>query len=424
MFDLSDTHKAELLAALGEQIGIKMNITTHKHTTHDPERSMWTPDAVPIVAELEDWFYGNLSAPTMQITYDVIDALDLPQENEPGIELGKALGDDFAGWAEQSRWMSKADGGFNLGDLIRMNRDQRQRLWKYVADGGTYGREELERLHSYIAGRTPNFGPLLEAYAVRGVFLGKLTKVAHENNLEMLGILLSQLPVRLEQVSKTSTPFSLRSVGGLEQEIEIPPFTDAEVQAVQYAEQHAAQYVTKASESLKHEIQQEITHARRNRMNSQELKQKLLDNLGEANRDWRRIALTELTDVMANGYLASLPDGARVMGQGSANACPHCMRLIIGKKFTKQDTPGDPETTVWVGKSNVGRKAASYWPTIPMHPHCRCRWVMLADFQDVDDTGNIFILPLEQLIEIYKKKGLIHPEYTMDAGAPGREPSA
>lgn len=419
--DLPDLHKAELVQALGRQLGLNMNVTTSQHTTHDPERSMWTPDAVPIVAELEDWFYGNLAGPTWQITNDVIGALDLPEDPAPAEELEKALGEEFSGWRAQARWLSKADGdGFSLGDIIRMNRDNRRKLFQYVADGGTYSREELLRLQQYISTRTPDFGPLLEAYAVRSVLLGKLTAAAHRENLTLLSVLLSQLPVRLEQVRRDSTWFTLQSKGGLEQELEVPPLTPAEVEAVQYAEQHAAQYVTRASDSLRHEIQGIVTHARRNRIGSQELKQKLLDNLGEANRDWRKIALTELTDAMANGYLASLPDGARVMGQGAANACPHCKRLVIGRKFTKQSMPGDPVTTVWVGKSNVGRRAAEYWPTIPMHPHCRCRWVQLADFQDVDDQGNVFILPLEQLIEIYKRKGLIHPEYTMDDGAPGR----
>lgn len=410
VLDLSDDHKLELLKSLGEQMGIA--VVPNKHTTHDHERTMWTPDEVPIIAELEDWFYGNLSGYTANVYYDVIHALELPEEGEPLVEVVKAIGADAADYLE------KANGTFSLGEIIRINREGREKLWKYVADGGTYSRAELERLHAFINVRTPNLGPLLEAYAVRGVFLGKIKAIADKNSLELLGVLLSQLPVRIEQVSKTSTPLALRSVGGLMKEIEVPPLTDAEVHAIRYAEQHAAQYVTRDSDALKWRIQRAVTEARRNRESSQELRQRLLDQYGEANRDWRRIALTELTDVMANGYLASLPVGSRVYGQGAASACPHCKRLIIGKVYTLSDGPLDPLQNVWVGKTNVGRRVREYVPTIPLHPHCRCRWVVLSDFQDVDDDGNIFIKPLEELIEDYKRRGLAHPEYTMDTGAP------
>jgi hypothetical protein len=323
-------------------------------------------------------------------------------------DMQKSFGTDASDYLEKA----------NLGEIIRMNRASRDKLWQYIADGGTYSREELERLHAFISARTPKFGPLLEAYAVRGVFLGKVKAIADKNSLELLGLMLSQFPVRIEQVSSTSTPLRLRSMGGLEKDIEVPPFTEAELHAVRYAEQHAAQYVTKASDNLKWKIQQAVTEARRNREGSAQLRQKLLDQLGEANRDWRRIALTELTDVMANGYLASLPVGSRLIAQGAVDACPDCKRLLENQVFTLSDGPGDDQTQVWVGKTNVGRKKAAWLPTIPLHPNCRHKWQLLSDFQSLDQDGNIYIRPLEELIEEYKKKGLIHSEYTMDQGAP------
>ena len=120
------------------------------------------------------------------------------------------------------------------------------------------------------------------------------------------------------------------------------------------------------------------------------LQTKLFDDFGTFNRDWRRIALTEGGENFGQGFIASMPDGAKVRRlEMYDGACKFC-RSIDGLVFTvvppaKRDKDGAKE--VWIGKSNVGRSSAArkrtpmgmvdrtasetWWvPAGTVHPHC------------------------------------------------------
>jgi hypothetical protein len=63
-----------------------------------------------------------------------------------------------------------------------------------------------------------------------------------------------------------------------------------------------------------------------------------------------------------------------------------------GKRFKIVDAKSgkkNGQTQVWVGKNNIGRSASKrdkdgnlrgpdelWWPCIPAHPSCSCRWVL------------------------------------------------
>jgi len=124
------------------------------------------------------------------------------------------------------------------------------------------------------------------------------------------------------------------------------------------------------------------------------LQQKLFDNFGELNRDWRRIAVTEAGEVANQAYLSQFPAGTKVkrieMYQG---ACPFC-RKINGMVFEWDDLPHQDSsgwTYIWPGKTNVGRSSSPrkrtedglverlpselWWPAAGVqHPNCRGRW--------------------------------------------------
>lgn len=135
------------------------------------------------------------------------------------------------------------------------------------------------------------------------------------------------------------------------------------------------------------------------------LETKLLDAFGALNRDWRRIAVTEAGESQTMGYIASLPAGTRVKRvEQYRGACGFC-RQIDGRVVTvvdPSDADKDPENTVWVGKTNVGRSASPrkrvgdafverdpselYWlPAGLAHPHCRGRWVPTIQDRPGDD---------------------------------------
>ena len=120
------------------------------------------------------------------------------------------------------------------------------------------------------------------------------------------------------------------------------------------------------------------------------LQQKLFDDFGEMNRDWRRIAVTEAGEVANQAYLSQFPSGTRVkrieMYEGACSFCRH----IDGMVFEWSDKPrpdSDGWTHVWPGKTNVGRSASPrkktdeglverlpselWWPAAGVqHPHC------------------------------------------------------
>jgi len=64
------------------------------------------------------------------------------------------------------------------------------------------------------------------------------------------------------------------------------------------------------------------------RLSDGDLQTKLHDKFGELNRDWRRIALTEIGRDANEGFLATLPPGTRVRRlEAYSTACAFCKRI-------------------------------------------------------------------------------------------------
>lgn len=127
------------------------------------------------------------------------------------------------------------------------------------------------------------------------------------------------------------------------------------------------------------------------------LEQTLRDTFGAANRDWRRIAITEAGEAATRAYVNAQATGTQMERlEAYEGACPFCKR-INGLKVTWSDTPLDESfgwTHIWPGKSNEGRSASPrkrtadglverteselWWPTEGLiHPSCRGRWLAL-----------------------------------------------
>lgn len=132
------------------------------------------------------------------------------------------------------------------------------------------------------------------------------------------------------------------------------------------------------------------------------LQSRLLDKFGMINRDWRRIAITEAGENMNQGMIASLPVGTVVKRiEQYSGACSFCKKwdganltVVSPEKANK-----NPDTEVWVGKTNVGRSSSpmkqsgtglvprttdELWqPTAGLfHPHCRGRWLVVSSPTD------------------------------------------
>ena len=127
------------------------------------------------------------------------------------------------------------------------------------------------------------------------------------------------------------------------------------------------------------------------------LEQTLRDTFGAANRDWRRIAITEAGEAATRAYVNAQAPGTRLERlEAYEGACPFCKK-INGLQVTWSDTPLDESfgwTHIWPGKSNEGRSASPrkrtadglverteaelWWPPESLaHPNCRGRWLAI-----------------------------------------------
>ena len=170
--------------------------------------------------------------------------------------------------------------------------------------------------------------------------------------------------------------------------------------AITYGRARAAENIVALSDGLRHRIRSVlIAHAETQALGApqESLQSQLLDGFGLANRDWRRIALTEACEMQNQGMVASQEPGQvlRRMEQ-YRGACTFCLK-IHGREMTvvsadKPDKNGDTE--IWPGKTNIGRSAsprrrvgAYLIPRAPdelwwiaagvQHPHCRGQWVQV-----------------------------------------------
>lgn len=239
-----------------------------------------------------------------------------------------------------------------------------------------------------------------EWLATRSGLMGKVqanldAKAAESLTVAHVDKLLAVLP---STVAQAATQYSL----------------NAKQRAVlEFGAARAAENVVAMTDSVRHQLRGIIIeHAEKKMLQapgtaSEALQTKLFDKFAELNRDWRRIAVTEAGEIQTQGYIASLPVGARVKRiEQYGNACKFCKKIhgVIAEVVSPDAEDKDGHTQVWVGKNNVGRSASPrkrvgdalvpreehelYWlPAGLAHPHCRGRWVMHTN-PDHEEAGD------------------------------------
>jgi hypothetical protein len=246
----------------------------------------------------------------------------------------------------------------------------------------------LDALHDrFLAGRLLRVG----SNSIAGHLIGKLLADAEEQGISWQSILVGQLPV---EIDTARTRYSL---------------TPADEAAIELSRDQSATYITDMSERLREEIRGEVTRAVGDKESPLALAHTLQQRFGEANHDWRRIALTEAAVAESNGYLTAQEPGQILVGDSSMEACEWCAAHIHGRAFTMLAEPPSEVSdalswsSVWVGKTNIGRTKYPYkvggvkrttaelWhPCIPAHPHCRCRWRrLIPSVEEVKPGSNL-----------------------------------
>ena len=170
--------------------------------------------------------------------------------------------------------------------------------------------------------------------------------------------------------------------------MELAPRYQYLLNEVAFAEQHAGELITGLTENAKKRVTTEIINGQLERVTPKELETRLFRTYININRDWRRIAETEIANNVNTGYVKTeLEKGTKYLrGLSSADACPFCKANVDGQVVVVGDNPNSTGFVfdktlnrevpyVWPGKSNYGRPRRDWWVASgAQHPHCRCSW--------------------------------------------------
>lgn len=258
-----------------------------------------------------------------------------------------------------------------------------------------FGASDWALLIDYLVSRYMPYDALqtdAEWLAVRSTFMGKVQANIAALTVAQADGIMAALPLTIKVAAQTFNP------------------SRAIKATLEFGRERCAENVTAVAENTRRRLKQVILDHEEQKLlgatpPASALQTKLFDEFAQLNRDWRRIALTEVATCEGNGLIGSLKPGTRVRRIEQYNgACAFCQK-INGSVLTvvdpdKKDKNWDTE--VWCGKSNVGRSGAKrkrvddelvdrtdaeLWKIAagPIHPHCRGEWVVLEDARPGDD---------------------------------------
>ena len=187
----------------------------------------------------------------------------------------------------------------------------------------------------------------------------------------------------------------------------VPPrvLRPVEASILRIAKARAADNIENVAADTKHRMAQlVIEHVQasvlgQSQGTGQALEQRMFDEFGQLNRDFRRIAVTEIGEAVNQGVVAATPIGSSLKRmEAYRGACEFC-QSINGKVYKVVDPAAlnkNGATEVWVGKDQKGRSASPrrrvgnalvertpnelWWPSAGLqHPMCRGSWVHVSE---------------------------------------------
>ena len=212
-------------------------------------------------------------------------------------------------------------------------------------------------------------------------------------------------------------------------------FTRGEQARIEMLTQSAAIKVTNVTDKMCGDIKQILIDGVKGHKSKSEVSQALFDKMVGDNRDYQRLADTEIQNAVNNSFLReevqNTPDGQEAYFQRieviAKNTCAFCKRMN-GKIAVWSDKPlkdekandGIADFVIWEGKEWNG--SGHSFTTGVFHPYCRGTWVRY----DTDiDNARIDALVAEQsghakkwndavkqTKEEYKKNGIANPDDT------------
>ncbi len=304
-------------------------------------RSMWDSSDDPLIAALEDGFYSELDNKGQRMLASVIVLLGLPVD-----DLQKGPGDKR-----------------RISDMVKEMRSKgTTKTLKYGSDAPL---DLIRKVDQNIRANYEGIDKVAEKFMVQAGLVGRVL----DQDLLQVASMLQQLPTSLKAAEKEPYPLL---------DNEIPSLTSQELRGIEQSVAHAAEKVSQISDNHRAGAKELIIQAQKERWGANKLSQAFFDSYGDQNRDWRRVAITELAMAANDAYLAALEPGDEIQVATVPGACPHCQKLLEEKTFIVSDGPmDDGYKYIWPGKSNIGRKVTEWWPCCPLHPHCRHRWIRI-----------------------------------------------
>lgn len=271
----------------------------------------------------------------------------------------------------------------------------------FPGDMDRWGAEEIELVKLYLssinpASMQPEDYDLMIEYLAQRYFPPAFRKGAAEwmaTKTAILGKLEAHLGTIDSEAAKIATS---EAPGTLDDAAARFALSQREQAIMKFSRTRCAENIQSLTDSMKARIKSVIVnHAQAEYLGdkaatAETLQTKLFDKFSDLNRDWRRIAVTEAVENSNQGLIASLPLGTHVKRlEVYKTACQFC-RSLHNREFEVVDPAKpikNPETQVWVGKTNIGRSAAPmkrvggtliarnpselYWPAAgAQHPHC------------------------------------------------------
>lgn len=184
----------------------------------------------------------------------------------------------------------------------------------------------------------------------------------------------------------------------------VATFTGREAAIIGFARARAAELIGDLGDATRHRIKSMmIDHEEQRAMGEPKatvakLQSRMLDEFAILNRDWRRVAITEVARNANEGFILAMPVGAKVRRvEAYSTACPFCKKIhgMVFEVVSPEREDKDGWAHVWPGKTNVGRSSSPrkrdgdklverseeelWWPaTGVQHPQCRGTWMRIA----------------------------------------------
>lgn len=226
---------------------------------------------------------------------------------------------------------------------------------------------------------TKHTGMIGDTYAARSVAVGSVV-----NRLEKQGknpLTLTSQDIK-NYMPKNYKFITVKKTLGWSEDISATLF---------YRADSFTNHVVDMNSRVKASVNNILIDGLQNQKTISEIERDLFDAHHKWNRDWSRIAHTEVQDSYSDGHMttevAMTPEDEPIymIGMSAANACNICKRDIEGQvvRLLRKPPAGgndkidDPytDTAIWIGKRSVGHSSKESWTAITRHPHCACRFV-------------------------------------------------